>query len=424
MSDSPASFTRHRSPDLARPALTAISHRMKHCKKQSRTDDSECEPIRSSPRLPRKTHGNLSAGPSTSPKRNKRIQEQQRNKLYPDIPVDLQKQTRNLYPILHDVDDHHGDNDREDEDLGNEADSGDNSCDQLDSEKKVKTNNSPSVKQRAKNKPRNTVDSPNAIGVSRPRTDNVSLEGHHAQTQNYMISFMVFGVLLLAIVIGVAVVYMKQQRADDPQPTSSPVDYFKVYKPHLDEIREKYPSQSTRFWRTVSSSIRRLLTEGIDTYPAVLLFGIPKVHSKTGTCISRDIIKSLNEMFNNTNDGYINLENLTSNTPDKMKLDLDGRLIENLDNSKGIVLDHLERLPAQAALLLHGYCDGDNAPYKSATIILVLHTDKPLSDHDDVIEAILNDLWEGELGVDEMPALRSRIANSATVVKPELDVAC
>ncbi|XP_053381208.1 torsin-1A-interacting protein 2-like [Mercenaria mercenaria] len=421
-SDSPASNTRQRHPHLGRQSFTPISDRMKRYQSGS-TEDLQREPVRSSPRSPGRPRKNQSAKSSGSPSTKKRSPKQQKGKLYPDLPK------TKLYPKVNDDnnDDEYGESDvDEDDDVDDEVDFLDES---LDHSGRRRANRAADDLSKKRSEPEKKHDSPlvRRRGQTNKRHDPHSgaADDAHDQTQYDVIPVLILVFGIIAVVIGV-MMYFKQRPSDEPMKSGPSIDYYRLYKPSLEQIKAKYPSQSSRFWRVVNSSIKRLLTEKTETYPAVLLFGIPEIGSETGTCISKDIIRSLNDLFNGTEDGYIYSGNLNSETEGKMKLDLDKKLIKNLENGKGVILDHIEKLPAQTALLLHGYCDGDNAPYKSAAIILGLHINstKQLHDQDDFIEDILNGLWEKDLGVDEMPALRSRIANSITVVNPEPNIKC
>jgi len=89
------------------------------------------------------------------------------------------------------------------------------------------------------------------------------------------------------------------------------------------------------------------------------------------------------------------------------------------------VIDHIEQLKSEAGLLMHGYSDGDNAPYKDAAMFLVLHTNlREMDESGRLTEEYLTKLWGGVLGVDEMPALLSRIANSVAALSPEEGAMC
>ncbi|XP_052790994.1 torsin-1A-interacting protein 2-like [Mya arenaria] len=231
---------------------------------------------------------------------------------------------------------------------------------------------------------------------------------------------------VLCVIVGVyLVVENRNKGVFSDEVVQPPVDFYKMYKPKFEAIRRKYPSQSTRFWKVIGSAIKRLINVPLSTYPAVIILAVPEGSTKVGTCLAKELVTNLNSIFNHTDPAYIDALSLNSVSAEKMKLDMDKRLISVLSDSRGVVIDHIESLKPQAALLFHGYCDGDNAPYKDAAFILVLHTST--SEHgirDAKVEEILTELWGRDLGIDEMPALLSRIANSVAVLLPEQNVNC
>ncbi|KAH3794620.1 torsin-1A-interacting protein 1-like [Dreissena polymorpha] len=230
---------------------------------------------------------------------------------------------------------------------------------------------------------------------------------------------------IMFISIGCVMVLFKPQSDTVSKTGPQFVDYYKLFKPKFDGLRERYPSQTDRFWKVIGASIRRLLNTEIPTYPAIIMMSIPRGFSKVGTCIAKEISNNLNSFFNQSVSSYIDTLTLDSTSPPKTKLDLDKRLISVLETTKSVVIDHIETLKGSTALLFHGYCDGDNAPYKSSAIIFVLHTGVEVNAMTEYyVEAELTRRWGGHLGVDEMPALLSRIANNIALVSPGEAVDC
>lgn len=54
--------------------------------------------------------------------------------------------------------------------------------------------------------------------------------------------------------------------------------------------------------------------------------------------------------------------------PFTMKLILDDKL-HQLQNSHVAVINNIEAIPGNASMILHGYCDNDNAPYKQVCLV-------------------------------------------------------
>ena len=239
--------------------------------------------------------------------------------------------------------------------------------------------------------------------------------------------------LILIVGVGVVVIILAVFarsifRTEEAVQYSRYVDHYKIFKQEMEPLRSQFPAQTDRFWRIVVSALKHVLVEDPPTYPAIVLFSVPQNQPKLGLCLSKNIIQRIKTVLKVTGDSYIDGTKLDDSSPGRTKLDLDQRLHAVLNSSKTVILDHLEKLPAEAALLLHAYCDGDNAPYKKAVIFLVLHTPRRTLETekrtDESVEQILVDLWKAELGEDEMPALQSRIANNIAIMNQEKSDIC
>lgn len=384
--DPPARHTRQQDPNLGRRAFTSVAERMKS-KNTGGGGDSSQERLSSSPGSPRR--GRKKASERGTPQR--------RNQLYPSLndSYDTEEETNDsANDVSQDISGKSGD---------------------------IVDGRSPAPRHR-----RNQVSDSGVSGRSAGRrTDARYLETNDIEvTSKSSCCKTLILVFLAVLLIVIGFVLFFRTSFSEPVRQTSSSDYYQLFKPKLEAIKSHYPSQTTRFWRVVGSSLKRLLNEPEETYPSVFLFAISSSDSQVGTCISKDIVRTVNRFFNSSETGYINSTNFDLSDADKMKVSLQQRMDSVLDSAKGVVVDHIESIPAVAALLFHAYCDGDNAPYKRAVIILSLHSDKVRPNDEYGVENILNELWERDLGPDEMPALRSRIANNIAIISTENDVSC
>lgn len=233
------------------------------------------------------------------------------------------------------------------------------------------------------------------------------------ESSNNFNTILIIGVVVLILAAFVMLNTPDQKVLPDKTAASE------VFLKNLREIKSVYPAQNARFWKIIGSQVKRVLSND-STYPAVILLGTPEGHAGVGTCLSKKVVSAVNDAVKMAGGIYIDVVSLDQTSPDKTKFSLDETLKNMFDESKGAIIDHVEKLPAKAALLLHGYCDGDNAPYKDVVLFLLFHTTLSKEDlNDKVVEKSLQELWGKELGVDEMPALCSRIANNIVVLSPE-----
>lgn len=231
---------------------------------------------------------------------------------------------------------------------------------------------------------------------------------------------------VVCILAGFLWLYLEKKPSDTEVASSSDsIDYIKLFTPKLEAIKSKYGSQSHRFWKIVSSALKRQLNSEVAAFPAAIIVTVPREFSEVGSCIAKEISTEVNKIFNYSDDSYIDVRTLNSGLAVKTKRDLDEKLHAILSKGRAVVLDHIELLPGEAALLLHSYADGDNAPYKNAIIFLVFHVTNEHNElKDQLVEKSLTKLWEPVLGGDEMPALLSRIGNNIALLSPEKDLSC
>lgn len=356
-----------------------------------------------------------------SPKQNRKLKSGSSNLIGKSPKADRKQQKNKLYPNLPGCDDDYDAHDRdteEDEDLNDSS-----RTDEADYDENEGT--------KSKFASRRGKKSPTSRGKGTPLYPSLNEAkdppSRTKRNESSQKSGTLIYILIAIVIVCVGVAYFSLQTSEQKAETKTEEkpSIFELFLPKFDKIKAKYPSQTQRFWRIIGSQMRRLLTEKEETYPAVVLLGVSIKDSEIGTCFSSDVVSALNDVYNSASSGYIDISKLMKSPDDAamIKLSLDEQLILNLENGRGVVLDHIEKLPAQAALLLHGYCDGDNAPYKQSAMFLGLHTKEVSKDQRDV-DSILNELWEKELGSDEMPALRSRVGNSVAILSNEPNFKC
>ena len=389
MSNGDAPYKHTRSFDLKRKPIPDMASRHLHMDNNSENDQSQNSSFDSSTKSPKTS--------ATSPGARRRG-------IYPEFTPGKNKET--MYPDLSpgeaiDEPDSSKLNDSHDTSYGTSH------SDINQSAKKARS--PPKSPRRARRNPRETED--------RIRTNLYpSLEPSEPTEGGGVINIIIaLGVIVLAVA-AFALFYT-------PSPEKEPdkLTVTEIFLRDFKELKNSYPSQDARFWKIIGSQVKRVLSND-SAYPAVILLGTPEGYAALGTCLAKRVIGSINNAARMSGDVYIDTASLDQTSAAKSKFNLDQHLKTVFDESKGAIIDHVEKLPAKAALLLHGYCDGDNAPYKDVVLFLLLHTDVTRDSlSDKVVEKSLTDLWGNELGVDEMPALCSRIANNIVVLSPEED---
>ena len=73
---------------------------------------------------------------------------------------------------------------------------------------------------------------------------------------------------ILIIVFLFVIVFWLIGKAEyiNPQFTNKEINNYNVFKSHFDKIKDKYPSQTKRFWQIIGALIKRVLTQTASTY--------------------------------------------------------------------------------------------------------------------------------------------------------------
>ncbi len=187
------------------------------------------------------------------------------------------------------------------------------------------------------------------------------------------------------------------------------------------ELKEKFPHQTSRFWSTVSAATKRIIKDEHPIQPAVLLISAPDGAYRLGDCIVRyiaDIITDVHEALPSTT---LNIsDSLISLSAADAKVKLEQHLTRNLGKGSKVVVVHgLHDLQPLAAMLLHAFCDNENAPYKDVVLAFTLHVKHPGSVRERDVERFLHKIWGSDLDTDNLSALLSRVANNIAIVQHE-----
>ncbi|XP_076436604.1 torsin-1A-interacting protein 2-like [Babylonia areolata] len=220
----------------------------------------------------------------------------------------------------------------------------------------------------------------------------------------------IFSIVVVIALVWVLSSVIGKDSDSVPATDGEEVSDFVKFSKQVEGLMKQFPSQTQRFWRVVRSCTRHVFDPELATYPAVLLMVGEKKHAG----LASRIAEAVQLEFEKVKGQHPSAGELNA---DEQKLVLDKWLKEKLDNRHvGVVVTHLETLLPEAALLLHGYCDGDNAPYKEALLILGLFLDRPVDSQAEA-EKALSELWKSDFMKDKIGALLSRIANNIVLVQ-------
>lgn len=196
-----------------------------------------------------------------------------------------------------------------------------------------------------------------------------------------------------------------------------------LYLKYFQDIRGSFGGQDVGFWRILRAGTKPVVEQDDPVQPAVFIFVIPSDAVATADCLIQQFSEMITKLFRARQPVEFLAKDAGMLSPADIKHQLDDTLNEGLSaGSRVAVIHHLEQLPAESAMMLHSYCDNENAPYRRAVFILTLYVEQSSSmvtESDAFVEDRLQMLWGRELGTNRLPPLLSRIANSIAFVRPE-----
>ncbi|GFN91385.1 torsin-1a-interacting protein 2-like [Plakobranchus ocellatus] len=225
------------------------------------------------------------------------------------------------------------------------------------------------------------------------------------------------GVLLLSMILVYSQVWSPVKN------DSAGMGVFGKYVAGVDGLKEKFPHQSRRFWQTLKSSTVHVLNGTNPEYPVVILMAAPTQMSHVSECIAEQVVSLFESSATGctTNIKKSNIKEYEQFLHAEQKEKLDAEMNQAFSQgSRSFLINNLQALAPEAALILHSYCDNDNAPYKNVMILMTLHGDNEkdfLSVKE--IEVYMKQLWGGGYMADKVDALLSRVGNNIIVVSQE-----
>lgn len=190
-------------------------------------------------------------------------------------------------------------------------------------------------------------------------------------------------------------------------------------------------SQPKQVWVQIIGQLYSIMDE-TPLRPAVIIIAVPQDTKRESMCFVQHISESVAAAFDDSSYIVYNAKSDSHLDPLMMKQILDSKL-QQLQTSHVAIINGIESIPGNASLILHGYCDNDNAPYKQSLIFLILNLPMQYAalqeeKLDKVVDEYLHELWGTQLQVKDVSALVARVASMPMLVQPEreeiLDCLC
>lgn len=191
----------------------------------------------------------------------------------------------------------------------------------------------------------------------------------------------------------------------------------------FNSVRESFQMQTSGFWGVIRAAIKPIVFQENPDQPAVFVLVIPSDTRETSACFVRLFSNAITGLFQTESPVEFLTDTVSGLSPDRVKRLLDDQLRHGLSaGSRIAIVHHLEQLHGDSAMMLHAYCDNENAPFRRAIFILALFVDETSSEvaeTETFVEDRLKMLWGDTLGTNKFYPLVTRIAHSIAFVRPE-----
>lgn len=234
----------------------------------------------------------------------------------------------------------------------------------------------------------------------------------------------VAGVILLCIFLFI-MTSPESKKFQGPCSLRERSDRVSVLTKETESLRKKYPTIDLD--TVAGASWTHVQEQQNPERPVVLLLvGQPK--SVDISKVADDIANMYNNVYYQRQEGYIvRIPGASSGTSAiKVKKSIDTKIKTGMQGCASVALmTDLDKLPACSAILFHGYCDNDSAPFKDAVFIFTMTLHEDLEDGVDALEAErviqeqLEKQWSQcpeEFPPDKMMAMHSRVANNIVIL--------
>lgn len=232
--------------------------------------------------------------------------------------------------------------------------------------------------------------------------------------------------IVLLVLVGIYSLHQALNKAEQERMAKrEPKPIAKVYddlKSELQSLNREF-TQPREVWMGLLGQLEAVMIDE-PQQPAVILLVVPDDSRGTATCLAHRLAKAIQDAFEDRR--FVMYDARSSEYQDTaalLKMELDEALTA-LAQTHVAVVHNVESIPGPAAMILHAYCDNENAPYKQAVIFLLAHIPGTYSELgysrlDSVVDSHLGRVWGAGLAEKDVSALISRTCNTPILVRPE-----
>jgi len=191
----------------------------------------------------------------------------------------------------------------------------------------------------------------------------------------------------------------------------------------FNSVRRSFQVQTSGFWGIIRAAIKPIVFHQNPDQPAVFVLVVPSDTRETASCFVRLFSNTVTSLIQAKSPTEFFADTVSGLPPERVKRLLDDRLRAGLTSGSRIaVVHHLEKLHGESAMMLHAYCDNENAPFRRAIFVLTLfveETSLEVTETEAFVEERLRVLWGNTLGSNRFYPLITRIAHSIAFMRPD-----
>uniref|UniRef100_A0A914XG50 Torsin-1A-interacting protein 1/2 AAA+ activator domain-containing protein n=1 Tax=Plectus sambesii TaxID=2011161 RepID=A0A914XG50_9BILA len=204
-----------------------------------------------------------------------------------------------------------------------------------------------------------------------------------------------------------------------------------LYNEGMWELFSQYGSQDRNSWLVLRTAGKRVFNASLVKEPAVILLA---GDSLTATCFAKELAEvALTALKGNpmaVDSTIIDGTSLRDSDVASVKKALLQQLKSSLSQQSVFTLLALDSLAGDSPLILHSYCDHENAPFKKAFIILTVDVDASGTvgsrECNAAVYRTLADRWKTQLGFnkDKIDPFWARIGKFVICLRSQPNIEC
>ncbi|GAB6031514.1 Torsin A interacting protein [Chamberlinius hualienensis] len=253
----------------------------------------------------------------------------------------------------------------------------------------------------------------------RPKCKSEAIDTNEQSTKKTNYGCLIIVIIIIVIAIGYVIAQIMFSNSQSPTLKTSLED---IFANELNSLKNLFPNQSQETWKTIRAVVKATLRNDPLKTPGVIAILTSSIATDTANCLGKMLATKVKSVFNDPE--YVHLKGDSFKVYDSStaKLKIDQIIRKGLgDGGHTVLFENFQLIHPESAMLFHGLCDNENAPFKKAIYIFIVQAPTI----NEVNSGEVTFLWKNKLNDDTRSSLESRIGNSiVTVTNENFDSHC